>query len=50
MFDEFMIQHGFVRSLHDNCVYHKLLDSDVGFFLLLYMDDMSIALVNRVVV
>ena len=45
-----MIQHGFVRSLYDHCVYHKWLDSDVGIFLLLYMDDMLIASVYRLVV
>ena len=46
-FDEFMIQQGYVRSCHENCVYHKRLGSGVGIFLLLYVDDMLVASVDR---
>ena len=42
-----MVKSGFVRSAYDNCVNHKWLSSKVGIFLLLYVDDMLIASVDR---
>ena len=46
-FDDFIVKNGYVRSCYDNCVYQKWLENDVGIFLLLYVDDMLIASVNR---
>ena len=46
-FDEFMVQKGYERSSYDNCVYHKWLKNGIGIFLLLYVDDMLIASVDR---
>ena len=46
-FDKFMIQPGYLRSQHDNCVHNKWLENGVGIFMLLYVDDMLMASVNR---
>jgi len=43
-----MTEHGYTRSQFDNCVYfHKLLDGSF-IYLLLYVDDMLIALKSKV--
>lgn len=42
-FDEFMLNHKFLRNNHDWCVYHKLLLSGRMIYLILYVHDMSIA-------
>ena len=46
-FDDFMVKNGYVRSCYDNCVYHKWLENGVGIFLLLYVDDILIASIDR---
>ena len=35
------------RSSYDNCVYHRWLENGIGIFLLLYVDDMLIASIDR---
>ncbi|OAE23042.1 hypothetical protein AXG93_3571s1050 [Marchantia polymorpha subsp. ruderalis] len=45
-FDEFMVRNGFSQSNFDSCVYVKWVDGS-GIFLLLYVDDMLIALKNK---
>jgi hypothetical protein len=42
-FDSFLVGHGYTRSSHDNCVYHKQLSDGSFIYLLLYVDDMLIA-------
>ena len=42
-FDSFMIDHGYLRSNYDSCVYHKELSDKSFIYLLLYVDDMLIA-------
>ena len=42
-FDEFMLQKGFYRCKHYNCVYFKVLSDKSYIYLLLYVDDMLIA-------
>ena len=46
-FDHFMLESGFHRSIKDACVYFKRLGNDCWVYLLLYMDDMLIALRTR---
>ena len=46
-FDEFMIKNGFERSAFASCVYHRHVKEEIGIFLLLYVDDMLIASVDR---
>jgi len=43
MFDTFMIEHGYSRSKYDSCVYHQKLNNGSFVYLLLYVDDMLIA-------
>ena len=47
-FDTFMIGHGYSRSEYDNCVYHRKLSDGSFVYLLLYVDDMLIAVNNLV--
>uniref|UniRef100_A0A2N9GV50 Reverse transcriptase Ty1/copia-type domain-containing protein n=1 Tax=Fagus sylvatica TaxID=28930 RepID=A0A2N9GV50_FAGSY len=47
-FDTFMIGHGYSRSEYDNCVYHRKLLDGSFVYLLLYVDDMLIAVNNLV--
>ena len=42
-FNAFMIDHGFVRSGHDSCVYVKEVSSGEYVYLLIYVHDMLIA-------
>ncbi|XXG58369.1 hypothetical protein AAC387_Pa04g0693 [Persea americana] len=42
-FDTFMVGNGYCRSAYDNCVYHKKHSNGSYVYLLLYVDDMSIA-------
>lgn len=42
-----MLKTGFNRSCYDSCVYHKWKKNGVGVFLLLDVDDMLIASVDR---
>ena len=42
-----MVNNGFSRSSYDNCVYIRWLENGVGIFLLLYVDDMLVASVDR---
>ena len=46
-FDEFMIKNGYLISAYNNCVYYKWLSVGIGIFLLLYVNDMLIASVDR---
>ena len=46
-FDEFMLKYGFTKSCYDNCVYFKWKNRHVGIFLLLYVDNMLIASINK---
>lgn len=46
-FDDFMVKNGFERSAFDNYVYHRKVKVEIGIFLLLYMDNMLIASVDR---
>jgi len=45
-FDTFMIEHGYSKSKCDSCVYHRKLNDDSFVHLLLYVDDMLIAVKN----
>jgi len=45
-FDEFIISHGYIRSLYDSCVYHSKVEDGSHIYLLLSMDDMLIASQN----
>ena len=47
IFDEFVVKNGYLRSSYDNIVYLKWLDNGVGIFLLLYVDDMVVASIDR---
>ena len=47
-----MIGHGYSRSQHDNCVYHRKFSDRSFVYLLLYIDDMlipahDISLINK---
>ena len=42
-----MIRSGYARSSYNNCVYIRWLENGVGIFLLLYVDDMLVASVDR---
>ena len=42
-----MLKNGYLRSAYDNCMYYKWLSGGIGIFLLLYVDDMLIASIDR---
>ena len=42
-FDTFMIEYGYSRSKYDSCVYHWKLNDGSLVYLLLYVDDILIA-------
>ena len=42
-----MVSNGYLRSSYVSCVYLKWLENGVGIFLLLYVDNMLIASVDR---
>jgi len=46
-FDTFMIEHGFVRSSYDCCVYFKQVSNNIFLYLLLHVNDMLIASQSR---
>lgn len=41
-FDAFMLEHDFLRSQYDSCIYFKKLPDDSFVYLLIYVDDMLI--------
>ena len=47
-FDSYMIQIGYRRCEYDCCVYVKSLDDSSCIFLLLYVDDMLIAVMSMI--
>ncbi|KAH9726277.1 Integrase catalytic domain-containing protein [Citrus sinensis] len=46
-FDQFIQEHKFTKSEHDYCVYFRRLPDGAFIYLLLYVDDILIALKNR---
>ena len=43
-FNSFMLDHGYSRNKYDSCVYHKKFSDGSFIYLLIYVDDMPIAL------
>ncbi|CAA7042916.1 unnamed protein product [Microthlaspi erraticum] len=46
-FDNFMQSHGYIRSEYDSCIYFKELKKNEYVYLLLYVDDILIASVDK---
>ena len=46
-FDSFLTTNDFKRSNYDNCVYFKMSDDGSFVYLLLYVDDMLIAINDK---
>lgn len=46
-FDTFVLSNGYKRSSYDSCVYFKRLNSEHLIYLLLYVDDMLIASIDK---